>query len=113
MAIADYGEAIRLEPGNARLYYNRSIVYGLKGDTTRSQADRARVGRLPAGWPKSPRVVAAISAPIVYNGLMLILSDPEGVGAIVFTTDVDKGVKYYAVAPFWVRCGEESWFLCV
>jgi len=38
-AISDYTEAIRLNPNNAEIYYNRGVGYGEKGDYDRTIAD--------------------------------------------------------------------------
>ena len=45
-AIADYTEAIRLDPKYADAYYNRGIAYGDKGDTDRAIADFTEAIRL-------------------------------------------------------------------
>jgi tetratricopeptide (TPR) repeat protein len=39
LAIADYDNAIRLNPGNAKVVNNRGLAYQGKGDTTRANAD--------------------------------------------------------------------------
>jgi tetratricopeptide (TPR) repeat protein len=41
-AIADYSEAIGLDPNYAVAFYNRSLVYLTKGETDRASADRDR-----------------------------------------------------------------------
>lgn len=38
-AIADYGEAIRLDPGYAHAYANRGLIYSAKGELDRAIAD--------------------------------------------------------------------------
>ncbi len=45
-AIADYTEAIRLDPKEARFYYNRSFVYEAKGDQAKAQADFTKAKEL-------------------------------------------------------------------
>lgn len=45
-AIADYDEAIRLDPDYALAYMNRAAAYRTKGDTERAEADEARVREL-------------------------------------------------------------------
>ena len=45
-AIADYNEAIRLDPNNADAYYNRGIAWGRKGNLDNAIADYNEVIRL-------------------------------------------------------------------
>ena len=45
-AIADFNEAIRLDPKNAIAYTNRGLAYGDKGDTDRAIADLTEAIRL-------------------------------------------------------------------
>ena len=45
-AIADYTEAIRLDPKNANAYSNRGYAYSDKGDTDRAIADFTEAIRL-------------------------------------------------------------------
>ena len=45
-AIADYTEAIRLDPKNAEAYYNRGTAYVGKGDSFRANADSAKAQEL-------------------------------------------------------------------
>jgi tetratricopeptide (TPR) repeat protein len=45
-AIADYTEAIRLNPNQAYVYTNRGNAYKAKGDTARANADYAEAARL-------------------------------------------------------------------
>jgi tetratricopeptide (TPR) repeat protein len=89
-AIADYTEAIRIKPNNANAYHDRGLAYEKKGDKAKAAADFAAARRLA----KPPRVIATISAPVVYKELMLVLSDEEGVAAIAFTSEIEYGVKY-------------------
>jgi hypothetical protein len=35
------------------------------------------------------------SAPIVYDQLMLVVSDPRGVAAFIFSEEMDRGVRYH------------------
>ena len=93
-AIADYTKVIRLKPDCIAAYYGRGTAYGLKGDTTKREADFACAHRLQAEYPGLPRIVAAISAPIVYKELMLIVDNEDGIAAIVFPKEVKYGVKY-------------------
>ena len=41
-AIADYTEAIRLNPKNAKAYYNRGTSYAKKGEQDKADADFAK-----------------------------------------------------------------------
>ena len=43
---------------------------------------------------KKFKVVSPTSTPIVYKNLMLVLSNKDGVAAIVFTDEIEYGVKY-------------------
>jgi Flp pilus assembly protein TadD len=45
-AIADYTEALRLDPKNSIFYSDRGYAYGQKGDTARANADYARAREL-------------------------------------------------------------------
>jgi tetratricopeptide (TPR) repeat protein len=45
-AIADFTEAIRLDPKAADAYYNRGNAYGHKGDTEKAKADFDQAKRL-------------------------------------------------------------------
>ena len=45
-AIADYTEAIRLEPENAQAYHGRGSAYEAKGDHKRAEADFAEAKKL-------------------------------------------------------------------
>jgi tetratricopeptide (TPR) repeat protein len=45
-AIAEYNQALRLDPNNEAVYYNRGRAYGLKGDFDRSIADFTQTIRL-------------------------------------------------------------------
>jgi len=45
-AIADFTEAIRLNPDLAEAHYNRGVVYGSKGDKTNAGKDFARAKQL-------------------------------------------------------------------
>jgi Flp pilus assembly protein TadD len=45
-AIADYNEAIRLKPENARAYFNRGIAYQAKGDLDKAEQDFAKAKAL-------------------------------------------------------------------
>ena len=44
-AIADYNEAIRLDPKNARIYYDRGIAFRRDGDLDRAIADLSKAMR--------------------------------------------------------------------
>src|SRR5882724_10035228 len=46
LAIADYNEAIRLDPKNAAAYNNRGFAYGQKGDYDKALADFSEAIRL-------------------------------------------------------------------
>ncbi len=91
-AIADFSETIRLKPDFAPAYRGRGVARLSKGDEAGARADFAQA-RQRAGKLKAP-VLVAISAPIVYDGLMLVLSDEDGVAAIIFPTEIERGVKY-------------------
>jgi len=45
-AIADYTEAIRLNPKYATAYYGRGYAYGQKGETAKAEADFAQAKKL-------------------------------------------------------------------
>ena len=45
-AIADYTEAIRLDPKDAKAYYNRGVAYGEKGERDKAIADFTEAIRL-------------------------------------------------------------------
>ena len=45
-AIADFTEAIRLDPDNADIYHDRGLAYGKKGDESKSQADLSKAKEL-------------------------------------------------------------------
>ena len=45
-AIADYTEAIRINPNDATAYNNRGVAYEKKGDKTKAEKDFARVKQL-------------------------------------------------------------------
>ena len=46
-AIADFGEALRLDPDDARAYANRGAIYEKKGDLERARADFRAVLAMP------------------------------------------------------------------
>ena len=83
MAIADYTEAIRLDPKKAEAYYGRGCSYKNKGDQGKADADFAQAEKLgykakpdrPAGWHtanESRRLLAIIWAlPYTLLGLFL------------------------------------------
>jgi tetratricopeptide (TPR) repeat protein len=112
-AIADYTEAVRLKPDYSAAYHNRGVAYRLKGNLTKAQADIARARELRAQGPESRRIVAAISAPIVYENLLLVLSNEHGVAAITFTSEIEDGVRYryrYLPKDGKEECGEGEVF---
>lgn len=45
-AIADFNEAIRINPDDAETYYCRSIAYREKGDESKSEADLSKAEEL-------------------------------------------------------------------
>jgi Flp pilus assembly protein TadD len=45
-ALADFGEAIRLDPGFAKAYLARGVVHARKGDDARARADRQKAAEL-------------------------------------------------------------------
>jgi tetratricopeptide (TPR) repeat protein len=45
-AIADYTEAVRLKPENARAYFNRGIAYKAKGDLDKAEQDLTKAKAL-------------------------------------------------------------------
>jgi tetratricopeptide (TPR) repeat protein len=95
--IADYTEAIRLDPESAITYYSRAIAYKKQGDVAKAAEDFARIRQWQV--PKS-RGVAPISAPVTYEGLMLVLSNEKGAAAIAFTREIQYGVTYrYRYSP--------------
>ena len=54
-AIADYTQAIRLNPKEATVHYNRGVAYGSKGEYDREIADCTEAIRLdPHGVPGVP-----------------------------------------------------------
>jgi tetratricopeptide (TPR) repeat protein len=52
-ALADLGEAIRLNPGYARAYLARAWVHAKKGDDAQAKADRQKAGELDPSLEKS------------------------------------------------------------
>ena len=56
-AVADCNEAIRLDPEDAKAYYNRGVVYGEIGDTDRVIADCTEAIRL------DPKLGPGVSQP--------------------------------------------------
>ena len=63
-AIADYNEALRLDPKNAIAYANRGLAYRDKGDTDRAIADYTEAIRLD---PKNAR--AYVNRGLAYEKL--------------------------------------------
>ena len=51
-AIADYSEAIRLNPRDALPYRNRALAYEKKGNTARAKADREIADQLDSSIGK-------------------------------------------------------------
>ena len=51
-AIADFSEALRLDPKFARAFFNRGIAYEKKGDTVHAAADRKRAIELDPSLEK-------------------------------------------------------------
>jgi tetratricopeptide (TPR) repeat protein len=49
-ALADYNEAIALDPDYAVAFYNRSLVHAAKGETDLAAADRARAIRIDPAY---------------------------------------------------------------
>ena len=47
-AIADFSEAIRLDPKDARAYHDRGVAYGKKGEMAKAEEDFAQAKR-PSG----------------------------------------------------------------
>jgi Tfp pilus assembly protein PilF len=45
-AIADFDEAIRRDPKDAKVYDHRAMAYRTKGDVSRAEADHAEAVRL-------------------------------------------------------------------
>ena len=64
-AIADYGEALRLAPKDARTYYHRGAAYGMKGDDDKELADYAAAIRVD---PKFTAAFRARSAALEKHG---------------------------------------------
>ena len=52
-AIADYGEAIRLNPKQALGFFNRGYVYAIQGDTEHAIPDLSEAIRLDSSYTKS------------------------------------------------------------
>ena len=50
-AIAEYKEAIRLQPKNASAHYNLSIVYQKKKDMTMAIAELRQAAKYSPDWP--------------------------------------------------------------
>ena len=48
-AIQDFGEAIRLDPQDAKAYYNRGLMYEALGKSTEAEQDFAKAKEL--GYP--------------------------------------------------------------
>jgi Flp pilus assembly protein TadD len=51
-ALADYSEAIRLDPANATAYQRRGVVYQKKGNPTKAEEDFAQAKKL--GYEAKP-----------------------------------------------------------
>jgi tetratricopeptide (TPR) repeat protein len=47
-AIADYTQAIRLDPEYAEAYHNRGLAYAARGDAPQAEADQAKYRELLA-----------------------------------------------------------------
>jgi Flp pilus assembly protein TadD len=45
-AITDFTESIRLNPKDAKAYYNRGVIYGKKGEPDKAEADYAKAKEL-------------------------------------------------------------------
>ena len=45
-AIADFTEAIRLDPKDAQSYQNRGVAYGKKGEKAKAEEDFAQAKKL-------------------------------------------------------------------
>jgi tetratricopeptide (TPR) repeat protein len=50
-AIAEYNEALRLDPGNAEAYYGRGLAYDSKDDYDRAIADLSSAISIKPDWP--------------------------------------------------------------
>ena len=46
-AIADFDEAIHLDPTSAEAYYSRGVAYRTKGDMDKANSDFAKAKHLP------------------------------------------------------------------
>lgn len=62
-AIAQYTEAIRVNPNYRRAYYNRALAYQKQGDNDQAEADYRQVIRIDPTYPKG------------YNNLGVLLMD--------------------------------------
>ena len=49
-AIGDFTETIKLDPGNAAAFYNRSLAYRAKGEHDRARADCSQATGIDAGY---------------------------------------------------------------
>jgi tetratricopeptide (TPR) repeat protein len=59
-AIADYSEAIRLDPKNAKAYYYRGVARATKRSLQQALADFATYSQLVPSDPDGPKFVAFI-----------------------------------------------------
>ena len=50
-AIAEYKEALKLQPKNSSIHYNLSIVYQKKHDMTAAVAELREAAKLSPDWP--------------------------------------------------------------
>jgi tetratricopeptide (TPR) repeat protein len=95
-AIADYTEAIRLDPKNALAYYHRGVAYGNKGEHDKAIADCTEAIRLTPDYS----IGSAIMKGFAYR---------MRTSAYVSKAQYDKAFADYCEAVrdehiFWIVC---------
>ncbi|MGZ3412712.1 MAG: tetratricopeptide repeat protein, partial [Isosphaeraceae bacterium] len=62
-AIADYDEAIRIDPKHARAYNNRGLAWYARGDYGKAIADHTEAARLDSKYAIAPTYRGTASRP--------------------------------------------------
>jgi len=98
--IADYSEAIRLDPKSVTPYIDRSNIYGFKGDWDKAMADATEAVRLD---PKSAPAYNQVG--VAYDGYArtLLTADAEAAASLF-----DHASRYFDGPPAKLDAGQQQ-----